>query len=178
MQSRENGHSFDVLTSNEIAALIKEPKEISPKARSNRFKLQDQHRRYSLYLISLTNPESMYHVFMNQNVNNTDNFSIGLRFRKSSHHVFVTLTRYNGPHRTFEEYPGDHHVKPHKHYVTPDELSLGILEPKPGRIEITSEYCTFDEATRVFYTNICVVNDYIDFVPEELRYGVWVNGSE
>ena len=172
MQFREDGPSTDVYTSNEISALIKEPKEISPKARSNRFKLEDQHRRYSLYLVPISKPESMYHVFMNQNVNNIDNFSIGLRYRKSRLYEYVTLTRYNGRHRTFEEYPGDHHVKPHKHFVTPEELRLGILEPKPGIIEITSEYSTFDEATKAFYTNICVVNDYIDFVPEELRYGI------
>ena len=163
-----------MLSFDEIQELIVTPKKI---VKTSQNKGSRQWTDSRVLLKPVEENGSDYEVFLKQNVNLTDSFSIGLRFRETKYDPYIILVRYNGLHDRIPNQPDNHHTNPHIHILTPEDLKRGLLEPKPGKIVITDEYYEFAEASEVFHRDTNIVDNYLAFVPENLRYrdNKWTN---
>ena len=90
-----------------------------------------------------------------------ENFSIGLIYQFSGFKNDLNLVRYNGPHDS----KTPHHLHPHIHQMTEEDIQSGSLNPKPTYLEITNKYNSLEEGLVVFFKDIKVIN-WREYFPE------------
>ncbi len=91
-----------------------------------------------------------FRVFLRQNDDFQENFSIGLVYLPHEDPGEFVLIRCNGQHGGTRIH--SHHAVYHIHRILAEDLNAGIKEPR--MIEQTSEYASFAEAVRVFCRRI------------------------
>ena len=150
-----------MLTDSEIADLISRPKRIVKKTPASGYLEESRNRRCDLELVSLEDDRCEFRVFIRQNTNFIENFSIGLRHRVSGDPTLATLTlvRYNGPHGESSISPDGHYAVPHIHRITEVEIASGSYQPQERHREVTSRYSTYESALRVFWGDVGVSDD-------------------
>ena len=88
-----------MLTQQRIQELIKLPKTIVRRRPSHGYREEESgSRRCDLDLRSHGQDDGTFAVFIRQNLQFAENFSIGLRYRADLPLGAITLLRYNGPH--------------------------------------------------------------------------------
>ncbi|MBD3410383.1 MAG: hypothetical protein GF419_09290 [Ignavibacteriales bacterium] len=139
-------------TQEEIEAMIACPKVIvqplakkwdgKPKHRQNEMELRSADGKYE------------YKVFLRQNVEFEENFSIGVRGREKGK-PWMTLLRVNGPHGPNKEIR--HHEKPHVHYHDFDNFT-----GDPALAIPVEDYFSLNEAIVYFFKkiNLPISSDY------------------
>lgn len=159
-----------MLTDDEIQGLLERPKAIASKTPRAGYKIEGGHRRADLTLEGTVGGSvAAFSVFIRQNLRFIENFSVGLRYRSNLAGLGdVTLIRYNGPHGDLSIHPDGHYAKPHIHRVTAAELASGSREPKERHRTITDQYTTFDDALRVFFSDLNI-NGVQMFFPNLLQ---------
>ena len=158
-----------VLTDKQIQYLVTCPKRIIRRIPAVRYQNEGNQRRGELELEALESGLNKFSVFIRQNYQFIENFSIGLRYLTGDVDVgTVNLVRYNGPHGEANRQPDGHFAKPHIHRMTEAELSSGSAHPQEKDREITDLYSTFDEALPLFLEMIGVTNAK-DYFPELLQ---------
>ena len=176
-----------MITNQDIQNLIEIPKEIrekNPKPKK-RYKQENNHKRCDLILRSLlqiqdsekekshtglkqkntTEQNIKFKIFIRQNQDFVENFSIGLCCHISSLKTPITLIRYNGPHGPATRSKTDHHPYPHIHRITQEEIQSGSSNPKEKIIEKTNKYTTYEEGLRAFLMDMNVIN-WSDYFPD------------
>ena len=144
-----------MLTNDDIHNLISLPKVIEGKDPARGYRETDGHRRCSLKLRAKSESGETFRVFVNQNMKFTENFSVGLNYLTGdSRTARITLVRYNGPHGEYSRAPDGHFAKPHIHRVTEEEIASGSYWPRERHRSPTRRYTTFEQALRVFFTDI------------------------
>ena len=113
------------MTDNEIQTLINTSKQIYKKEPRNRYKEESNYKRCNLTLRGRENDGINFDVFIRQNQTFIENFSIGLICKFSELSSPVQLIRYNGSHDSRDNII--HHLKPHIHCVTQEEIQSGNL---------------------------------------------------
>ena len=164
--------SHTTITDDHLFDLITESKRIVSKSPRNGYREEGRHRRCELELQSVDQDDSLFVVFVRQNIEYGENFSIGLRCRVgTASSRLVTLIRYNGPHGETSRSPDGHFAVPHIHRLTAHELARGSTEPQERVREFTTRYGTFEHAISVFLDDIGVTNS-LDFFPSlgQLRF--------
>ena len=124
--------------------------------------------RCDLELRSHGQDEDTFEVFIRQNVQFIENFSIGLRYRADLPLGAITLVRYNGPHGESSRSPDGHYAKPHIHRITEQELAKGSTQPQERDRAITHQYATLEQALSVFFEDARVLN-HEEYFPEILQ---------
>jgi hypothetical protein len=158
-----------MLTDQDIQKLIELPKAIVARVPSKGFKEDRGYKRCDLDLLAETDPSTRFAVFIRQNTNFVENFSIGLRYRTDDRSLgTVTLVRYNGPHGEISRDLDGHYAKPHIHRITADEIASGSVQPQESHREITNRYSTYEQALMVFFDDIAISNRG-DYFPELLQ---------
>ena len=168
-----------MLSNTEIQNLIHIPKLIVQKTPSVGYSSIPNYKRCNLELTVAGESEKRFAVFVSQNTNFIENFSIGLRYRTGRKKpASVTLVRYNGAHGEYALSPDGHYMHPRIHRITEKELRAGNIQPQESHRVITDRYATFDQALNVFFLDNSVFNFY-DFFPElqrpRLFDGYWQN---
>ena len=150
-----------MLTDADIADLISRPKRIVKKTPASGYTEKDQNRRCDLELVDIEDERSEYGVFIRQNTNFIENFTIGLSHRPQIDTTMRTLTlvRYNGPHGEYSISPDGHYAVPHIHRITEAEIASGSYQPQERHRELTNRYSTYESALRVFWGDIGVRDD-------------------
>ena len=150
-----------MLTDADISDLISRPKRIVSKSPASGYREQGQNKRCDLELVGVDDERCEFRVFIRQNTNLIENFSIGLRHRHVSDPTLGTLTlvRYNGPHGEYSINPDGHYAVPHIHRITEEEIASGSYQPQECHRELTDRYSTYESALRVFWTDIGVRDD-------------------
>lgn len=144
-----------MLTNDDIHNLISLPKVIEEKDPAREYHEADGHRRCSLKLRAKSESGETFRAFVNQNMKFTENFSVGLNYLTGdSRTARITLVRYNGPHGEYSRNPDGHFAAPHIHRITEEEIASGSYRPQERHREITDRYTTFEQALRVFFTDI------------------------
>lgn len=156
-------------TDSRIQALIEIPKTIVRRVPARGFRDVDGHKRCDVELNAAAENGAKFSVFIRQNREFIDNFSIGLRCQVNMPPPkTVTLVRYNGPHGETSRSPDGHYALPHIHRITERELASGSFEPQERHRAITDRYRTLEEALSVFFRDIGAAN-YGDHFPELLQ---------
>ena len=164
-----------MLTNDEIQGLITTPKKITDKSPARSYREEDGYRRGSLTLESVGSEIERFSVFIRQNIQFIENYSIGLRYQiKDKDLGSVTLIRYNGPHGESSRDEDGHFGKSHIHRITAEELQSGSIQPQESHREITDRYSTFENALVVFFQDAGVTN-WKDYFPE-LSQGTLFDG--
>ena len=153
------------MTNKDIQDLINTPKRIHNKEPKKGYKTENNHKRCNLILIGCKNNKLRFEVFIRQNQEFIENFSIGLQCQMPSLKNHVTLVRYNGPHGQIKRSKADHHPEPHIHYITQEEIESGAFNPKAKSIKITEKYNTFEEGLSVFLMDVGISN-WKEYFPE------------
>ena len=150
-----------MLTDADISELISRPKQIVNKSPASGYREQNQNRRCDLELTDQEDERFGYKVFVRQNSNFIENFTIGLSHRPTNYPTLgtITLVRYNGPHGESSRSPDGHYAVPHIHRMTAEEIALGSTQPQERHREITDRYSTYESALRVFWRDIGVHDD-------------------
>lgn len=158
-----------MLTDREIQDLIKLPKRITSRTPAEGYREEDRNKRCDLALEATADNGASFRVFIRQSIEFIENFSIGLRYQTGDRSLgTIVLVRYNGPHGETSRQPDGHFAKPHTHLMTEAELSTGNSQPQEREREFTNRYGTYEEALRVFFDDIVVVN-YDEYFPESLQ---------
>ena len=145
----------------ELDELLACPKRtIEPPKRSMRTEM-GSHRNEAL--LESEDGRHRFRVFIRQNADFAENFSIGLEYHPREEAGSITLLRCNGPHGPHKLWP--HHAQYHIHKAKAENLLEG------GRAEafaeITPAYASFEEALRHF-GEICHIADWsIHYPPLE-----------
>lgn len=147
-----------MLTDAQIQELIAMPKRILNKEPANGHIEEGAQQRCNLTLAANPPGNGEFEVFIRQNLEFVENFSIGLHCKPSAHPREITLIRYNGPHGEVSRDPDGHYAAYHIHRITQEELAKGSVEPPEMRRELTDRYNTFEEALLVFFSDIGVSN--------------------
>ena len=168
-----------MLTDAEIQNLIKMPKLVVSKTPGRGYAAENNQRRCSLELVADGDPDKQFTIFIRQNTNFIENFSIGLRYRTGNKRLpIVTLIRYNGAHGEYDISPDGHFIQPHIHRMTEEELKSGSIQPQESCREITDRYETFEQALGVFLGDVAASNLF-QYFPElqqqRLFNGHWQN---
>ncbi len=165
-----------MLTDQAIQDLIRSPKEIKRKVPNTGYKDENNHKRCAL---TLQNQEGeSFWVFIRQNNNFIENYSIGLRYQTNNSELgSITLVRYNGPHGETSRSQNGHYDKPHIHRMTATEMDSGSTQPQEKYREITNGYNTFEQALEVFFGDIGVIN-YLEYFPESRQMSLSLNHDE
>ena len=165
-----------MISNQEIQGLIKCPKYIYKKEPKNKYKEERGQRKSTLFLKSNQDllkkskikeseilnqspaPKKLdFKVFIRQNQEFTDNFSIGLVFKG------LNLIRYNGAHDSgiVEDNKKDkkeHHPIPHIHLMTEENINSGSSNPKPQKVEKTKKYNNMEEGLLAFFKDLKISN--------------------
>lgn len=158
-----------MLTSIKIEELIKYPKKIIKKVPNTGYKPDGNSRRCDLNLATLDTKDEVFSVFIRQNNEFIENYSIGLRYQSNNKELgTVTLVRYNGPHGETSHHKDGHYNKPHIHRITAAGLASGNSMPQENNREITERYNTLEQAIDVFFTDIGVTN-HLDYFPRNTQ---------
>lgn len=98
----------------------------------------------------LTSADNKHHfnVFIRQNTELPDNFSIGLIWKNTDIGKNIIMFRCNGPHGGNLKI--SEHFKPHTHTITTHDILNEIYKPTANGTKETNEYHTFDEALAHF----------------------------
>ena len=152
------------MTDKDIQSLINTPKRIQKKEPRKGYKAENNHKRCNLILIGGEN-NKRFEVFIRQNQDFIENFSIGLQYKMPSLENHVTLIRYNGPHGQIKRNETDHHPEPHIHRITQEEIQSGSFNPKMKNMKITDKYNTFEEGLSVFLIDVGISN-WKEYFPE------------
>lgn len=156
-----------MLTDIRIDELIAEPKRIVSKIPAVGYREENRHKRCDLEMEFEPDGTRKFEVFIRQNLQFIENYSIGLRYQTGNPSMgFITLVRYNGPHGEFSIQADGHYATTHIHRLTEEELDRGCTQPQEKFRESTDRYGTFDEALRVFLGDIGVTNssDYFPYL--------------
>ena len=156
------------MTDQEILDLIACPKPIIDRQPRHGYRTDNRQNRCDLDLQADGGEfdGSQFKVFIRQNTEFIENFSIGLRFQTGSR--LITLARYNGPHGETSRSSDGHYAQPHIHRITASELAKGSLQPQENDREITDRYGTLDGGLRVFFDDTGVMNA-ADYFPGLLQ---------
>ena len=155
-----------MLTDIEIQGLITSPKKITDKSPARSYREEHGYRRCSLTLESVDAEPERFSVFIRQNIQFIENYSIGMRYQTKNKDLgSVTLIRYNGPHGESSREEDGHYDKPHIHRITAEEMESGSLSPQESHREITDRYTTFENALVVFFKDAGVTN-WAEYFPE------------
>ena len=156
-------------TDSRIQALIEIPKTIVRRVPAKGFRMEGNHNGCDVELNAAAENGVKFSVFIRQNREFIENFSIGLRCQVNMPPPkTVTLVRYNGPHGEASRDPDGHYALPHIHRITERELASGSFEPPEKCREITDRYQTLEEALSVFFGDIGAAN-YGEHFPELLQ---------
>ena len=142
-----------MLTQQRIQDLIELPKTIVRRSPSLGYREENGHRRCDLELRSCGYDGSVFAVFIRQNLQFAENFSIGLRYRADLPLGSITLVRYNGPHGESSQTQDGHFAQAHIHRITEQELALGSTQPQERDRTITDQYATLEQALLVFFND-------------------------
>lgn len=154
-----------VPTDEHLLELVTVAKCIVSKTPRHGYAEEGHHRRCQLELRSDHQDGTHFVVFIRQNTQYSENFSIGLRCRVGTTSLgMVTLIRYNGPHGETSLSADGHYAVPHVHRLTSAELALGSAQPRERERERTTRYGIFEEAVSVFLGDIGVTNS-LEFFP-------------
>ena len=163
-----------MLTQQRIQELIKLPKTIVRRRPSHGYREESGSRRCDLDLRSHGQDDGTFGVFIRQNIQFVENFSIGLRYRADLPLGAITLLRYNGPHGESSRAPDGHYAKSHIHRITQQEITSGSTQPQERDRTITDEYATLEQALWVFF-NDAGVSNHDEYFPKiaqlRLSYG-------
>ena len=156
-----------MLTDQEIQELLVMPKTITDKRPARGYQDERFHKRCNLALTGSHDEHEHFEVFVRQHSTFIENYSIGLRYQTGEPSIgTITLIRYNGPHGEERRLPGGHFATTHIHYITEAELLSGSREPQESHRKLTDRYGTFEEALKVFFTDMKVENAK-DYFPTE-----------
>ena len=134
-----------MLTQQRIQELIELPKTIVRRRPNHGYREENGSRRCDLDLRSRGHDDGTFAVFIRQNLQFAENFSIGLRYRRADFPLgAITLVRYNGPHGESSRAPDGHYAKPHIHRITQQEIASGSTQPQERDRTITDQYATLD----------------------------------
>ena len=158
-----------MLTDAQIQELIAMPKRILSKEPANGYKEEGAQRRCNLVLAASPPGDGEFDVFIRQNLEFVENFSIGLHCKASAHPKGITLIRYNGPHGESSRDPDGHYAAPHIHRITQEESAKGSVEPQEKHRELTDRYNTFEQALPVFFSDVGVSN-YDKYFAEQMDF--------
>ena len=98
--------------------MIALPKIIVRRLPSHGYREENGNRRCDLELRSDEQDDGTFAVFIRQNLQFVENFSIGLRYRADLPLEAITLMRYNGPHGESSRALDGHYAQPHIHRIT------------------------------------------------------------
>ena len=157
-----------MLTQQQIQELIDVPKTIVSKRPRHGYREESGHRRCDLELRSHREDDSTFAVFIRQNLQFVENFSIGLRYRAALPLGAITLVRYNGPHGETSGAPDGHYAQAHIHRITEQELASGSTQPQERDRTITYRYATLEQGLSVFFDDAGVSN-HDEYFPELLQ---------
>ena len=146
-----------MLTQRRIQELIELPKTIVRRQPSHGYREENRNRRCDLELRSSVQGVA-FTVFIRQSLRFVENFSVGLRYRAGRPLGSIVLVRYNGPHGESSRSADGHFAKPHIHRITGLELASGSTQPQERKRTITDRYATLEQALRVFFDDVSVVN--------------------
>ena len=156
------------MTDQEILELIVCPKTITNRHPTHGYHAHNLQNRCDLDLQTSDGRE--FKVFIRQDTEFIENFSIGLRFRTNSRQLgLITIARYNGPHGETSHAPDGHYALPHIHRITARELASGSIQPQEKDREITDRYRSLEQALAVFFDDTGITNASEHF--PELRQG-------
>ena len=147
-----------MLTDADIADLISRPKRIAKKSPASGYREDGRHKRCDLELVDIEDERLEYGVFIRQNTNFIENFTIGLSHRPQNDPTMKTLTlvRYNGPHGEYSRNADGHYAVPHIHRITEAEIASGSYQPQERHRELTDRYSTYETALKVFWGDVGV----------------------
>ena len=131
-------------TEQDLADLIACPKEVVEPPRRE-MKLEGKMKRNEMTLRSKDGKHE-FRVFMRQNEEFQENFSIGLVYIPREDPGEFVLIRCNGQHGGTRTH--SHHAVYHIHRVHAEDLNAGVKEPRI--IEQVEDYASFAEALRAF----------------------------
>ncbi len=158
-----------MLTDEGIQDLIALPKRITSKAPANGYREQGNHIRCDLELEAVVPNDSDFTIFIRRHTRFIENYSIGLRYRTDDRALGnITLVRYNGPHGENSRDPDGHYARPHIHFLTEAELVSGSIQPQESQREVTNRFSTYEQALRVFFSDIATQN-HNDYFPELIQ---------
>ena len=158
-----------MLTDGQIEDLIRQPKRITSKDPALGYHEENRQRRCDLQLEGTADGKEVFLVFVRQNLEFIENFSIGMRY-VTGNPLFprVTLVRYNGPHGDSSLSQDGHFARSHIHRITEQEMNSGSSQPQERHRQITDRYLTFEECLLAFFGDAGVVN-YRDYFPDLLQ---------
>lgn len=106
------------MTDQEIIDLIACPKMIISRQPAQGYRTDNFQNRCDLDLRAADGEGGQFKVFIRQNTEFIENFSIGLRFQTGSRQLgLITLVRYNGPHGETSRTSDGHYAQPHIHCI-------------------------------------------------------------
>ena len=147
------------MTDQQIFDLIACPKRIVKRQPVRGYQTGNGHKRCDLDLQAANGRGGTFRVFIRQNTEFIENFSIGLRYQTSDRRLgLITLARYNGPHGESSRAPDGHYALPHIHRITAPEIASGSTQPQEKDREITDRYRTFEQALAIFFADAGVAN--------------------
>ena len=155
----------------EIDALIACEKEVSdPPKRIT--KLEGANFRNDCKLIASNGIAGEFGVFMRQNEDFPENFSVGLRYLPKDGRPEITLLRCNGQHGVFNSQgfdPTHPHWEYHIHKATYEALMQGFAAEKFAMA--TKEFASYHEALEYFLRAVNVrERDRVKHFPESGGY--------
>jgi len=151
-------------TDEELADLMNCPKQVDdPPKREMR--LEGKMKRNDMTLKS-TDGKHAFRVFLRQNDDFPENFSVGLMYQPNEEPGSFQLVRCNGQHGGERVHP--HHAVFHIHRINADDINAGILEPR--HIEQSPAYASFQEALAHFcrLTNVQNPDQYFPGIAQQL----------
>ncbi len=158
------------MTDQEILGLIACSKIIIRRQPVRGYRDDNLQSRCDLDLRAAAGDGGEFKVFIRQNTEFIENFSIGLRFQTRSRQLgLITLARYNGPHGETSHASDGHYAQPHIHRITAEELAFGSIQPQEKDREITNRYRSLEQALAVFFDDTGITNASDHF--PELRQG-------
>lgn len=137
----------------ELDGLISCLKGIS-EAPKREMKLDGAQMRNAAKLIALNETKGEFTIFMRQNVDFPENFSIGLAYSPHDGREAITLLRCNGKHGDYNgTFDPDHpHWDFHIHKANEESIEAGYAPEKFATK--TTEYASFEEAIQTFVKEI------------------------
>lgn len=157
----------------DIQNLIESPKRILKKSPASGFNTVNGYKRCSVEVVFDSDDDivawqgAKFEVFIRQNVNFEDNFSVGLLFKPgiSALPKDLPLVRCNGSHGEESRDEDGHFSHPHIHRITASEITSGSIRPEPRNRQITEKYSSLEEAIWFFFEYIGVKN-FNKFFPD------------
>ena len=158
-----------MLTDQQIQDLIGCPKKITKREPARGYREDGRNWRCDLELESAQDTGITFTVFIRQNKEFMENFSIGLRYQTNTPTLrAITLIRHNGPHGETSRDPDGHYAKSHIHRITASEIESGSNQPQERNRAITDRYSTFEQGLAVFFSDTGVANSD-DYFPGILQ---------